>query len=141
MRRTMIGVWLLTAFGVCAQVDAQNLVATLDGGVVTTQGQWTSVMTTGVPLPAATQSVSIHLIVNKPFLPCTPPQGLAIARFDRVRFGPSGTTRSACGRSRSSSDRHIFRFRRPSPGHARLVSSLSLKRGDLSPLPEASHGC
>jgi hypothetical protein len=64
------------------------------GPVVNVQGQWTSFLDPGIQLPPSTQSVSISLVVTKlPILPsCVPVLPNVTARFDRVRFGPTGTT-------------------------------------------------
>ena len=69
-------------------------VGSFQGPIVNVQGQWISFLNAGNPLPPTTRSVTILLLVTKlPFLPsCTPPLPTASARFDRVRFGPTGTT-------------------------------------------------
>ena len=55
--------------------------------------EWTTSLTPGLTLPPSTRSVSVLLRVNKPFTPnCLPFQPPVTARFDHVRFGPTGTT-------------------------------------------------
>ena len=61
---------------------------------VNQQGSWVSILNTSILLPPDTRSVDLLLVVAKlPFLPsCTPPLPNVTARFDHVRFGPTGTT-------------------------------------------------
>ena len=67
---------------------------TFQSGVVNQQGTWVSLLNGGMVLPPATQSVRILLVLSKiPFIPsCLPPLPTVVARFDHVRFGPTGTT-------------------------------------------------
>jgi hypothetical protein len=62
--------------------------------IVSLQGQWTSFLDADIPLPPSTRSVVVQLVVAKPvILPlCLPPLPPVTARFDHVRFGPTGTT-------------------------------------------------
>jgi hypothetical protein len=71
---------------------AGTVVGFSNGPSANVQGQWDSFLTTDIPLPASTQSVSIQLTVTKPFLPGCPATPPVSARFDHVRFGPTGTT-------------------------------------------------
>jgi hypothetical protein len=68
-------------------------VGSFQGPIVNVQGQWTSFLDPGIQLPPSTQSVTILLVVTKlPFLPNCLPLPNVSARFDHVRFGPTGTT-------------------------------------------------
>jgi hypothetical protein len=86
-----------------ARVTGSALAGTSCGGfalstfatpMVSVTSEWTPVLENAISLPPNAGSVWISLEVSKlPFLPgCLPPLGPASARFDHVRFGPTGTT-------------------------------------------------